>query len=545
MKLATRSACTPGLVRRVAVVATLAAFFCIVGVSGAFAGNGKVLVLDSTISGGLSSPEALAATAAGEGVDVVNGSTWDSMTTAQFAAYDGLILGDPSCTENPSPVAAAESNSTVWSPAVTGKVIVIGTDPTYHTFGGVAGAQQLVTSGVDFAVSDKTHTGAYIALSCYYYSVAPGTPVPLLDHLSSFGTFQVQGQSSFVACPEKSHITASSPALAGLTDADLSNWSCSAHESFTQWPADFDILAINSDIGSNFTASDGTVGGPYILSRGATVISNISLSPASATNTVGQKHTVTATASESGSPVVGTLVTFTIVAGPNAGLSGTGTTNASGSASWTYSSSVAGTDLIRASFVDSLGRTESSNTVSKTWQAPTADCSTASLLVGKNSLAKHAVDQNVSGLAEAFRAVAGASGTTNVVCLYVDAASTATQLVAGIYADNGSGHPGALLSQGSISSVTNGAWNTVPVPPVALAAGTKYWITILSPLGTGTLKFWDHCCGLQGSGPAAESGPSENSKLATLTTLPTVWATGKVWPRDGQLLGWGGGIAPS
>ena len=363
----------------------------------------------------------------------------------------------------------------------------------------------------------------------------------MLANLSSFGGFTVFGQFLFSSCPANSHIVASSPALASLTDAALSNWSCSAHEAFDQWPADFEVLAINSDIGQNYTASDGTRGGPYILSRGATVISNISLTPLTATNPVGTSHTVTATVTENSTPVVGKAITFTVIAGPNIGVNGTATPMPPARPpSPTRARSPGRTCSTRRTSTRPAGhrpRTRSRRRGRR--RLPTA--ARRQCLSGKTSLAKHAVDQNLSGLAEAFRAVAGASGTTNVVCLYVDGASKATQLVAGIYTDNGSGHPGALLTQGSISSVTNGAWNTVPVPPVGLAAGTKYWITILSPFGTGTLKFWDHCCGFQGSGPAAESGPSENSQLSTLTTLPIVWATGKIWPRDGMLLGWGGG----
>ena len=87
----------------------------------------------------------------------------------------------------------------------------------------------------------------------------------------------------------------------------------------------------------------------------------------------------------------------------------------------------------------------------------------------------------------------------------------------------------------------NGTFNTVSVPGVSLAAGTVYWITLLSPLGSGTVKFWDHGYGAQSSGPPAESGPSVNSKETNLTSLPASWTNGAVWPHDGMLLGWGGG----
>ncbi len=170
------------------------------------------------------------------------------------------------------------------------------------------------------------------------------------------------------------------------------------------------------------------------------------------------------------------------------------------------------------------------------------DCRTATRLVGAQTLARSGIDVNAAGSAESFLATASSTGTAAVVCVYVDAANTATQLTAGIYADHG-GHPGSLLAQGAlIGPPTNGAVNTIVIPPLPLVAGTKYWISVLSPYGSpGTFRFRDHCCGYQSSTP---SGPSENSKETNLTSLPATWKTGKVWPHDGPLLGWGGGTTP-
>ncbi len=303
------------------------------------ANNGKVLILDSTVSGGAGSREATAATAAGEGVDIVNGVQWAAMTTAQFAAYDAIVLGDPTCVGEPSPIAPAIANASTWEAAVDGNVILIGTDPVFHS--SLPGPVRLINNGVGFAVNDVGRTGLYLDLSCYYAFAGVMTPVPWMDGLSSFGSFQVRGQFTFgTGCPARSHIVASAPVLAGLTDADLSNWGCSTHESFDQFPADFAVLVINEDISQTYTASDGTQGGPYILVRGREVhvISDITLTPASATNPVGAPHTVTATVTENGAPVVGAVVTFTVVAGPNSGLTGTGVTGPGGTATFTYTS---------------------------------------------------------------------------------------------------------------------------------------------------------------------------------------------------------------
>ncbi len=98
----------------------------------------------------------------------------------------------------------------------------------------------------------------------------------------------------------------------------------------------------------------------------------ISLAPLTVTNTLGGTHTVTATVTDiSGAPVSSVTVTFTILSGPNAGKTGTGVTDASGIATFTYSDSGgAGTDTIKASFIDPTGA-HSSNIVNKIWVATT------------------------------------------------------------------------------------------------------------------------------------------------------------------------------
>lgn len=210
----------------VALCATL------IAAGGAGATNGNVLILDPTVSGGASSLEASAAVAAGHGVNVVSAATWSTMTTADFAQYDAIILGDATCGGDPS---AAVANTFTWGAAVNGNVIVVGTDPVYHQ--GQGGAQ-LVTSGVKFAADAAGKTGAYVDLSCYYHGTSPGTPVPLLDGIEA--GFTVTG----VGCYNDVHIVATHPALTGLTDASLENWSCSVHEAFDGFPSDFLPLVI-------------------------------------------------------------------------------------------------------------------------------------------------------------------------------------------------------------------------------------------------------------------------------------------------------------
>jgi uncharacterized repeat protein (TIGR01451 family) len=96
----------------------------------------------------------------------------------------------------------------------------------------------------------------------------------------------------------------------------------------------------------------------------------LALTPATATNPVGTNHTVTVHATRNGVAQNEVNVSFAVTSGPNAGSEGSGSTNASGDATFTYSSAVAGTDTIQASAFD--GETAvTSNSVTKTWTAVT------------------------------------------------------------------------------------------------------------------------------------------------------------------------------
>ncbi|OOP54930.1 MAG: hypothetical protein AYP45_17645 [Candidatus Brocadia carolinensis] len=113
--------------------------------------------------------------------------------------------------------------------------------------------------------------------------------------------------------------------------------------------------------------------GLSIKSAVAIVGEGIILGPTTATNPVGTQHTVTATVQDdNGDPVAGRNVDFSIVSGPHAGLTGSDTTDASGHATFTYTGTTAGTDVIEASFVDSNGQTKTSNQATKTWEGSTA-----------------------------------------------------------------------------------------------------------------------------------------------------------------------------
>jgi uncharacterized repeat protein (TIGR01451 family) len=221
----------------------------------------KALILDTTVQGGASSREASSARTAGFDVTVADAATWTAMTRDGFAAYDVLILGDPNC-GSVGALAPAEANPDVWGAAVNGNVAVLLTDPDFHA-AFLSAPQKLMDNAISFAGAQAGRTGLYASLSCYYAGAAPGTPVPALGGI---GTFTVQGQGG---CPNSIHILdPASPVVSGLSEADLSNWSCSAHGGFDAWPGNFNVVAMVRDIVSGFVAPDGTTGTPYILTSG-------------------------------------------------------------------------------------------------------------------------------------------------------------------------------------------------------------------------------------------------------------------------------------
>src|SRR5665811_265308 len=230
----------------VCAVALTATTLTSLGITVAHATDAEVLILDSSVSGGTSSLEALAVTAAGLTPVVVSATEWQAKTTAQFASYRALIIGDPDCAGQG--VTDAGQNASTWGAAVNGNVLLIGTDPAFHSGGTLtSGPGKLISHGIEFSAAQTGKTGAYVDLSCAYGGQPAGTHSAVLDGLRP-GGFSVDGGPDSL-CYNDAHIVATHPALAGLTDADLGGWSCSVHEAFTSWPGDFTPLAIARNFG--------------------------------------------------------------------------------------------------------------------------------------------------------------------------------------------------------------------------------------------------------------------------------------------------------
>jgi hypothetical protein len=125
-------------------------------------------------------------------------------------------------------------------------------------------------------------------------------------------------------------------------------------------------------------------------------------------------------------------------------------------------------------------------------------------------------DRLLEGPAEAFQYTASVSGVANRLYIYIDSASAAKKVIVGLYTNTGSNIPGNLITQITIASPVKGAWNTAVLPGANITAGTKYWIAILAPTGSGAVKFRDVLSG----------SPSQTSAQTNLTSLPATWTPG-------------------
>jgi YD repeat-containing protein len=143
-------------------------------------------------------------------------------------------------------------------------------------------------------------------------------------------------------------------------------------------------------------------------------------------------------------------------------------------------------------------------------------------LVGDGNV-ESVADSNPTGNAQAFQYTATTSGTASQIFVYLDATSSASQVVVGLYTDTPGNDPGTLLAQGTINSPTAGAWNSVTVSGTSITVGTTYWIAVLAPSSsTGTIEFRDV--------PIGSGSKSETSLDTTLTSLPTTWTpSGGTW----------------
>jgi len=163
---------------------------------------------------------------------VASETKWRAMTTADFAKYDLIVIGDPSTYS--SNFAAANETKATWGPAITGRMAVLGLDPGGHTTS--TGAITLMKATFSWLAGGPTG-GTSLYVTTDWASRA-------LDFLSWFGAFSsTSAYSNSVTITNTTH-----PMMYGSTSASLSSWSTSVH-SFITYPTGFTSIATAYDTG--------------------------------------------------------------------------------------------------------------------------------------------------------------------------------------------------------------------------------------------------------------------------------------------------------
>ncbi|HEY6348292.1 MAG TPA: RHS repeat-associated core domain-containing protein [Candidatus Angelobacter sp.] len=95
---------------------------------------------------------------------------------------------------------------------------------------------------------------------------------------------------------------------------------------------------------------------------------HVTLTPPTSVQAASTPYTAIAQVTDAGNqPTPNVVVGFLVLSGPNAGKSGTGTTDSQGNATFTYASTLAGTDILQATVTNSIGGSIQSNQVTSTW----------------------------------------------------------------------------------------------------------------------------------------------------------------------------------
>ena len=200
------------------------------------AGAGTILIYGPSLE--TSTPnEQTVAEGLGYTVTVASEVDWADMTTAEFAAYDAIVIGDAGCNSDDPYLSTAEATRTTWSPAVTGHITLNTFDPFAHS--DEAGGQQLVANSINFAAS-QPGTGLFFSLGCSSEDEGDSQPLTVMD---PFGTFTVDGDYG----DEVTIIAPEHPVMAGLTNESAGDWGSSVHSHFLSFPASFQPLATETE----------------------------------------------------------------------------------------------------------------------------------------------------------------------------------------------------------------------------------------------------------------------------------------------------------
>jgi hypothetical protein len=155
------------------------------------------------------------------------------MSRYDFAAFDLVILGEGGFGAA-SAWGDADSNKSVWSAAITGRVLVSTIDPMHHP--SVPAARTFLQAALAWTAAGPG-TGLYVASD---YGLRK------LDFLSPFGGWDEIGQEDATTGYLGDAVTIALPAhgsMIGSSDASLSSWGFTYHAGLTLIPDAFVVVA--------------------------------------------------------------------------------------------------------------------------------------------------------------------------------------------------------------------------------------------------------------------------------------------------------------
>ena len=225
-------------------------------------------------------------------------------------------------------------------------------------------------------------------------------------------------------------------------------------------------IQVNTDNPSN---NDNIFFTGFQLNSAAAVVGEGAvLTPVSGTSPVGSPYPYTCKVQDDlGNPIVGQSVTFDVVSGPDAGTTGTATTDSGGDATFSLTGASVGTDTVECSFTDVSGNSHTSNQATVDWTSPVTPQPTntsTSLSGGGQSGTSISVPTNTAVTDSATLSGTNAATATGTVTynVYSDSACT------------------TLVNAGSAQNITTPGSLPVSNPVTLTTAGTYYWQAVYS-----------------------------------------------------------------
>jgi hypothetical protein len=211
-------------------------------------------------------------TAAGHTVTLWDDATWQAADASDFAAFDAILVGQNNCGDFTLPD-GIWANSSLWGPLVTGNILMHSHDD--HFSDEVRGSSDnrydlVIARCADFAGSGNG-LGLCISIQCASIpSLQGGTATFTIPGIGDFEVDDFSGDDIDVVNPGH-------PAMAGITSEDLDCWGNSTHAHIQAYPADFELLAVDTGLGcpgkptgGGGEAPQGEGGqGPVTIARGS------------------------------------------------------------------------------------------------------------------------------------------------------------------------------------------------------------------------------------------------------------------------------------